>query len=605
MLVALLAAATATIAPLEWTVPSTGDGNNVVYGGGTFIKYCVSECGVNLETSLNGIEWDSHNDVSANLEKVTYGGGLFVNVQGRKMQHTSSDGVNWNPNSENATETLDAITYGNGGFVAVGGNNVLHFANGGMNWTSQPVGPADMVWQRITYGNGKFIAAGRTSVNNTYYTIMSNNGVNWSDIVNTGLATFYEPEIAFGADKFVLLGSYTPKCVVTSSDGITWSEELVCDTSSLIWNSLVYGNGMFIAVGNNGMMTSPDGSTWTTQTVPITTGIDSVAIGSGTVVAYGNNKLATATIACANDEAFYVQPQQEYIDAYTNAYCVPTAAGNMLAATLGSSFNSYPSNNMYDYYDGTWWDHTNAVGLLWFSNVPLPATLGGVSCNSVSDTRCALDKVMGTNFSTGTTIPNARTGLATYLRFLNQPYKVIHDENTDNTAYPSSPFMLHLRAECVDSVSTPFTQGLDTNIKLVPLIGDDPRPPFYGSSLGHTVVVYEATDHGLNNWTYRVASGLAASRTANDRTCADSIIMNVINVTECVEGWTGIEYVPPLAPQPSTTTVAPAPKKDKKKDQTIMFIVIAVVVFLLIICAVIWYNSRDKGNASSMTDTFL
>lgn len=607
MLVALLAAATATIAPLEWAVQDVplGAAPRVVYGGGTFVAIGNDD----VATSPDGIKWTIHPGAAPLVHaSVVTGPGVFVAVGvyfntttlvSASRMYTSPGGVEWTeettlPEIANAA----SMAYGNGMFVVGGIDAILKFTIGA-NWTSEAVEGGGQPWN-IAYGNGVFVAISWSS------------GVQWSGDMSIttmslddgawALPTQFEPRIqnrikhAFGGGVFIAIADNEANCVLTSTNGITWStgaEAPLCGSEN--WRSLVYGNGLFVAIGTNGMMTSPDGSTWTTQGVQLDM---DAAIGSGTVVAVGGGKIATATIACANNEAFYVQPQQEYSDADTNAYCVPTAAGNMLAATLGSSFNSYPSNNMYDYYDGTGWqDH---VVDFWESIVPLPASLGSVSCDLNFDINCALFELMGTNVS-GTTIANARAGLETYLRFLNQPYKVTHDENT---ALPQTPFMLHLRAECVGAPGAEaamFTQQLDTNITLVTYTGDNSPSSFYGSSLGHTVVVYEATDNGAGSWTFRVASGLATSRTANDRTCADSITMNVINIEECVEGWTGIQYVPPAAPA-YETTAAPAPNSDN--DHTLRNVLIALLIALL--CLGIWLVKRHTDDyASDMTDTIL
>lgn len=619
MLVALLAAATATIAPLEWAVQDVtlGAAPRVVYGGGTFVAICAYDCN-DVATSPDGIKWTIHPGAKPGaVLSITYGDGLFVavgdyfntttSVSASRM-YTSPGGVEWTEQT-NLPEIANAasVAYGTGMFVVGGIDAILKFTIGGANWTS--VEGKGQPWN-IAYGNGVFVAISQSGdVKETgamsITTMLLDDGA-WAH------PTQFEPRIknhiihAFGGGVFIAIANDETNCVLTSTNGSTWStgaKAPLC--GSQYWRSLVYGNGLFVAIGADGMMTSPDGSTWTTQGVQLD--MQDAAIGSGTVVAVGGGKIATATIACANNEAFYVQPQQEDGAGATEtaAFCVPTAAGNMLAATLGSSFNSYPSNNMYDYYDGTWWNHTNAVDPLWSSNVPVPSLYGIASCNYQID-NCVLPALMDTDFSTGTTIANARAGLETYLRFLNQPYKVIHDENT---APPQTPFMLHLRAECVGgpgAEATLFTQQLDTNIKLVTYTGDNSPSSFHGSSLGHTVVVYQATDNGAGNWTFRVASGLATSRTANDRTCADSITMNVINMNECVEGWTGIEYVPPAAPA-YETTAAPAPNSDK--DHTLRNVLIALPIALLLglgIWRVKRHNKSSEGGENGpMTDLML
>jgi hypothetical protein len=54
---------------------------------------------------------------------------------------------------------------------------------------------------------------------------------------------------------------------MTSPDGITWTTRNSAADNQ--WNSVTYGNGLFVAVSSSGtgdrVMTSSDGITWTTR----------------------------------------------------------------------------------------------------------------------------------------------------------------------------------------------------------------------------------------------------------------------------------------------------------------------------------------------------
>lgn len=77
--------------------------------------------------------------------------------------------------------------------------------------------------------------------------------------------------VTYGEGLFVAVGYGTTlgNTVMTSPDGITWTARSSAFNSA--WGSVAYGNGMFVAVGSTGgftqkVMTSPDGLTWTLQT---------------------------------------------------------------------------------------------------------------------------------------------------------------------------------------------------------------------------------------------------------------------------------------------------------------------------------------------------
>ena len=75
-------------------------------------------------------------------------------------------------------------------------------------------------------------------------------------------------DVIYGNGLFVAVG--TIGTILTSTDGITWTQQVSPTTQNL--NAVAYGNGLYVAVGDNGIiMTSTDGITWTEQTSPTTT----------------------------------------------------------------------------------------------------------------------------------------------------------------------------------------------------------------------------------------------------------------------------------------------------------------------------------------------
>jgi hypothetical protein len=74
---------------------------------------------------------------------------------------------------------------------------------------------------------------------------------------------------------------------MTSPDGITWTSRISAADNQ--WQSVTYGNGLFVAVANTGtgnrVMTSPNGITWTIRTSAANNGWLSVTYGNGLFVA--------------------------------------------------------------------------------------------------------------------------------------------------------------------------------------------------------------------------------------------------------------------------------------------------------------------------------
>ena len=91
---------------------------------------------------------------------------------------------------------------------------------------------------------------------------------------------------------------------MTSPDGITWTPRNA--SVNIQWRSVVYGNGIFVAVSYSGIepdislgtlrvMISPDGINWTTQNSSTATFWLSVTFGNGVFVAVGGSQIMSST----------------------------------------------------------------------------------------------------------------------------------------------------------------------------------------------------------------------------------------------------------------------------------------------------------------------
>ena len=94
--------------------------------------------------------------------------------------------------------------------------------------------------------------------------------------------------MAFGDGVFVAVADnddgFDTRRVMTSLDGIAWNlHESADDLAS--WNSVAYGNGLFVAVAHDQIMTSPNGADWALQQSPAPHPWWSVAFGNGLFVA--------------------------------------------------------------------------------------------------------------------------------------------------------------------------------------------------------------------------------------------------------------------------------------------------------------------------------
>ena len=93
--------------------------------------------------------------------------------------------------------------------------------------------------------------------------------------------------VTYGNGLFVAVTNSVPRKVMTSPDGITWTMGTWENNASTTVN---FCNGLFIALGYDTVITSPDGITWTRQTSPSLQAWSSVTYGNGLFVAVANSQ---------------------------------------------------------------------------------------------------------------------------------------------------------------------------------------------------------------------------------------------------------------------------------------------------------------------------
>jgi hypothetical protein len=167
--------------------------------------------------------------------------------------------------------------------MAVGSNSSHMTSTDGITWTA--VTTINHSWKGIAYGNNTWVAVGERSYSQGRV-MYSTNGTTWTDQVGTTVGKNWS-SLTFGNGLFVAvsdeIAGTTTQQVTTSPDGVTWTTR--SSSTAAEWKSVVYdaaansGAGLFVAVAEDRVMTSTNGTDWTTQTVPT---------GRWTDVAYGN-----------------------------------------------------------------------------------------------------------------------------------------------------------------------------------------------------------------------------------------------------------------------------------------------------------------------------
>jgi photosystem II stability/assembly factor-like uncharacterized protein len=210
----------------------------------------------------------------------------------------SSDGINWSNSNTVISPSRDInLSYGVGKWIAAVGDgqslSIISSANEGINWNI--INANGLPQKNNSISESKIINAEENWVFlRRYYTnssssndiwCSSNSGVTWSKKWDVGRYN----SIAYGNGVVIAVGENGS--VLRSSDkGVTWSSNNTGVSSSLL--DIAYGNGRFVAVGEQGMVlvSTNNGSTWSSQRVDSSAypnSIESVAFGDGVFVLSG------------------------------------------------------------------------------------------------------------------------------------------------------------------------------------------------------------------------------------------------------------------------------------------------------------------------------
>jgi hypothetical protein len=184
-----------------------------------------------------------------------------------KQVYRSVDGRTWTPQALPSTSALFSVAWGDAGWVGIDASMRIITSPDGLTWTDS--GPAPAYGMQIVYGNGRYVmATGLGIMDNDQVSL---NGIDWSPGGAQPLA------LAFGAGLFA---GITSRGIETSTDGLTWS--LVPGMPTDL-KAIAYGNGQFMATGEDVVVRSVDGGRNWSLSVPngISLGQDNLSFADG------------------------------------------------------------------------------------------------------------------------------------------------------------------------------------------------------------------------------------------------------------------------------------------------------------------------------------
>lgn len=247
------------------------EGDSLVSGDAdyTFIIDKSRELIAKFTKLERGGTWGDGSDYEGfSVVDIDYGNGMFVAVGSDGSAYYSYDGISWNKggNSVITAYEMSSMIYGKDNFIAmrIDGTEFRWYPNTYRFDHPIHIGSADdpplhlsqMVtdgnFVDIAYGNGVYVAI---SSKNNYagYSRSQSDACQWksstlpSDLRNEQPCSWCS--VAYGNNMFVAIAENTETFAYSLDGGIEWiRSSLPCSTS---WKKIIYGDGRFIAVGND------------------------------------------------------------------------------------------------------------------------------------------------------------------------------------------------------------------------------------------------------------------------------------------------------------------------------------------------------------------
>jgi len=212
-----------------------------------------------------------------------------------------------------------------------------------LNWTSGSFGGFKSYYS-IAYGNNIYVAVGGFSSNQTGI-ITSPDGINWTERQPPFGGNVNWTDVIFADGKFVAVTDTdnSGQAVMTSTNGTTWTLQSAPSTGR--WKSITYANSLYVVVGLGEIMTSSNATTWTKYTAPGGMSLYDVVYGNGRFVAVGNSPsdpIATSTNGTSWTRPTGVPSGYFMSVAYGNGRFVAAGGNDIMTSTDGITWTKHP-----------------------------------------------------------------------------------------------------------------------------------------------------------------------------------------------------------------------------------------------------------------------
>jgi hypothetical protein len=234
------------------------------------------------QTSPDGTNWFEHAMpvTGSPYNALARRGSRIVAVGSSIAAYSDDGGFTWNPGINVPAAGFFAIADSGTLFVALGDNTKLMTSPDGITWTAGAVPSTGGQVKAVAYSPalGRFVAvAGGTS---DYLTSTTGLNGSWGHPVNRGGVVSAFAAIWDGT-AFILVGNVGTTGERSTTGIDNWNPIAIPIPGGTILQALAQSDTQLVTVGQGGATapcaTSPDGTTWTSQSTPINTNRMSVA----------------------------------------------------------------------------------------------------------------------------------------------------------------------------------------------------------------------------------------------------------------------------------------------------------------------------------------
>jgi len=180
---------------------------------------------------------------------------------------------------------VDTITANDINFIIAKTDLISYSGNAGGAWTTSS-GSITGNWTEVKASKGtSYVMALQGTTETTVAGLSSDNGQSWTTTALSNGANWID--VAFKSDQWIAIssGSATETSISTNQGG-SWSAGTTISGQN---KKIEYGNGIFVILPESGntALTSTDGTSWTTRTLPVTSNWQDLKYANGRFVAVG------------------------------------------------------------------------------------------------------------------------------------------------------------------------------------------------------------------------------------------------------------------------------------------------------------------------------